>query len=98
MFPQTEMLDVVIVDGNAKGIITRNLRSGKIDKHAGDAVVLATGGDGKVFYLATKARGCNIAAPYHACKKEARFATPSSTQIHPTCNPVLGAPKLKFAP
>src|SRR5438874_783496 len=88
MFPQTEMLDLVIVDGHAKGIITRNLRSGKIEKHAADAVVLATGGYGNVFYLSTNARGCNVTATYRAYKKGALFANPCFTQIHPTCIPV----------
>src|SRR6267143_2520724 len=90
MFPYTEMLDLVIVDGHAKGIITRCLRSGKIEKHAGDAVVLATGGYGNVFYLSTNARGSNVTATYRAYKKGALFANPSFTQIHPTCIPVSG--------
>jgi succinate dehydrogenase / fumarate reductase flavoprotein subunit len=90
MFPQTEMLDLVIVDGQAKGIITRSLRSGKIDRHAADAVVLATGGYGNVFYLSTNARGCNVTATYRAYKRGALFANPSFTQIHPTCIPVSG--------
>src|SRR6266550_1976764 len=84
MFPYTEMLDLVIVDGHAKGIITRCLRSGKIEKHAGDAVVLATGGYGNVFYLSTNARGSNVTATYRAYKKGALFANPSFTQIHPS--------------
>ena len=90
MFPQTEMLDVVIVDGHAKGIITRNLRTGKIESHSGDAVVLATGGYGNVFYLSTNARGCNVTATYRAHKKGALFANPCFTQIHPTCIPQSG--------
>jgi succinate dehydrogenase / fumarate reductase flavoprotein subunit len=90
MFPQTEMLDLVIVDGHAKGIITRNLVTGKIERHAGDAVVLATGGYGNVFYLSTNARGCNVTATYRAYKKGALFANPCFTQIHPTCIPVTG--------
>src|SRR5690349_5342919 len=90
MFPQTEMLDLVIVDGQAKGIITRSLRTGKIDSHAADAVVLATGGYGNVFYLSTNARGCNVTATYRAYKRGALFANPSFTQIHPTCIPVSG--------
>src|SRR6202171_3827440 len=90
MFPQTEMLDLVIVDGHAKGIISRNLVSGKIDKYAADAVVLATGGYGNVFYLSTNARGCNVTATYRAYKKGALFANPCFTQIHPTCIPVSG--------
>ncbi|PYK37793.1 MAG: fumarate reductase/succinate dehydrogenase flavoprotein subunit [Verrucomicrobia bacterium] len=90
MFPQTEMLDLVVVDGHAKGIITRNLVSGKIDKYAADAVVLATGGYGNVFYLSTNARGCNVTATYRAYKKGALFANPCFTQIHPTCIPHSG--------
>jgi len=90
MFPQTEMLDLVLVDGQAKGIITRSLRSGKIDRHAADAVVLATGGYGNVFYLSTNARGCNVTATYRAYKRGALFANPAFTQIHPTCIPVSG--------
>jgi len=90
MFPQTEMLDLVLVDGHAKGIVTRSLTSGKIEMHAGDAVVLATGGYGNVFYLSTNARGCNVTATYRAYKKGALFANPCYTQIHPTCIPVSG--------
>src|SRR5215217_3259455 len=96
MFPQTEMLDLVIVDGQAKGIITRNLRSGKITRHAADAVVLATGGYGNVFYLSTNARGCNVTATYRSYKRGALFANPSFTQIHPTCIPVSGEHQSKL--
>jgi succinate dehydrogenase / fumarate reductase flavoprotein subunit len=96
MFPQTEMLDLVIVDGHAKGIITRSLCSGKIAKHAADAVVLATGGYGNVFYLSTNARGCNVTATYRAFKKGALFANPCFTQIHPTCIPVSGEHQSKL--
>ena len=85
MFPYMEMLDLVIIDEHAKGIITRSLRSGQVEKHAGDAVVLATGGYGNVFYLSTNARGCNVTATYRAYKRGALFANPSFTQIHPTC-------------
>src|SRR5947209_11477977 len=90
MFPQTEMLDLVVVDGHAKGIVTRNLRTGKIDNHTADAVVVATGGYGNVFYLSTNARGCNVTATYRAYKKGALFANPCYTQIHPTCIPHAG--------
>src|SRR5258705_3449051 len=90
MFPQTEMLDLVIVDGHVKGIVTRNLRTGKIERFAGDAVVLATGGYGNVFYLSTNARGCNVTATYRAYKRGALFANPCFTQIHPTCIPQSG--------
>jgi succinate dehydrogenase / fumarate reductase flavoprotein subunit len=96
MFPQTEMLDLVVVDGHAKGIVTRNLISGKIDKYAADAVVLATGGYGNVFYLSTNARGCNVTATYRAYKKGALFANPCFTQIHPTCIPVSGEHQSKL--
>ncbi len=90
MFPQTEMLDLVVADGHAKGIITRNLVSGKIERHTADAVVLATGGYGNVYYLSTNARGCNVTATYRAYKKGALFADPCLTQIHPTCIPHSG--------
>src|SRR3954449_9812201 len=96
MFPQTEMLDLVLVDGHAKGIITRSLVTGKIEAHSGDAVVLATGGYGNVFYLSTNARGCNVTATYRAYKKGALFANPCYTQIHPTCIPVSGAHQSKL--
>src|SRR4026208_69066 len=90
MVPETEMLDLVVVDGHAKGIVTRSLYSGKIERHAADAVVLATGGYGNVFFLSTNARGCNVTATYRAYKKGALFANPAFTQIHPTCIPVSG--------
>jgi succinate dehydrogenase / fumarate reductase flavoprotein subunit len=90
MLPYTEMLNLVIVSGQAKGIITRNLRSGKIERHTADAVVLASGGYGNVFYLSTNARGSNVTATYRAYKRGAVFANPSFTQIHPTCIPVSG--------
>ncbi len=90
MYPRTEMLDVVTVDGHAKGIITRNLVTGKIEAHAGDAVLLCTGGYGNVFYLSTNAMGCNVTATWRAHKKGAFFANPCYTQIHPTCIPVSG--------
>ena len=96
MFPQTEMLDLVLVDGHAKGIITRSLVTGKIEAHAGDAVVLATGGYGNVFYLSTNARGCNVTATFRAYKKGALFANPCFTQIHPTCIPVSGENQSKL--
>jgi succinate dehydrogenase / fumarate reductase flavoprotein subunit len=90
MFPRTEMLDLVIVGGHAKGIITRDLCSGRIERQAADAVVLATGGYGNVFYLSTNARGCNVTATYRAHKRGALFANPCFTQIHPTCIPHSG--------
>jgi len=90
MFPRTEMLDLVVVDGAAKGIVVRNLITGEISSHAADAVVLATGGYGNVFYLSTNAIGCNVTATYRAYKRGAFFANPCYTQIHPTCIPVSG--------
>ena len=90
MFPRTEMLDVVVVDGHAKGIVVRDMVTGKISSHAGDTVILATGGYGNVFYLSTNAKGCNVTATYRAYKKGAFFANPCYTQIHPTCIPVSG--------
>jgi len=90
MFPRTEMLDVVTVDGHAKGIVTRDLVTGKIESHAGDAVLLCTGGYGNVFYLSTNAMGCNVTATWRAHRKGAFFANPCYTQIHPTCIPVSG--------
>ncbi len=90
MFPRTEMLDLVLVDGHAKGIVVRDLVTGGISSHAADAVVLATGGYGNVFYLSTNAVGCNVTAAYRAYKKGAAFANPCYTQIHPTCIPVSG--------
>ena len=96
MFPRTEMLDLVIVDGHAKGIVVRDLISGDISSHAGDAVILATGGYGNVFYLSTNARGCNVTATYRAYKRGAFFANPCYTQIHPTCIPVSGSYQSKL--
>jgi succinate dehydrogenase / fumarate reductase, flavoprotein subunit len=90
MFPRSELLDLVIVDGHAKGIVVRDLKTGEIYSFAGDAVVLATGGYGNVFYLSTNARGCNVSATYRAYKRGAFFANPCYTQIHPTCIPVGG--------
>ncbi len=90
LHPRTEMQDLVIVDGHARGIVTRNLVTGKIESHAADTVILATGGYGNVFYLSTNAIGCNVTATYRAYKKGAAFANPCFTQIHPTCIPVAG--------
>jgi succinate dehydrogenase / fumarate reductase flavoprotein subunit len=90
MYPRTEMLDVVLINGEAKGIIVRDLITGAISAHGGDAVVLATGGYGNVFFLSTNAQGCNVTATYRAYKKGAFFANPCYTQIHPTCIPVSG--------
>jgi succinate dehydrogenase / fumarate reductase flavoprotein subunit len=96
MFSRSEMLDVVLVDGHAKGIVVRNLISGEISSHAADAVILATGGYCNVFYLSTNARGCNVTAIYRAYKKGAAFANPCYTQIHPTCIPVTGEHQSKL--
>ncbi len=90
MFPRTEMLDLVVVEGHARGIITRNLITGKIESHSAHAVILATGGYGNVFYLSTNAMGSNATAAWRAHKKGALFANPCFTQIHPTCIPVSG--------
>ena len=90
MHSRTEMLDVVLVNGHAKGIITRHMVTGKIESHAADCVVLATGGYGNVFFLSTNAKGCNVMAAYRAHKKGAYFSNPCYTQIHPTCIPVSG--------
>lgn len=90
MYPRTEMLDLVLVDGHAKGIVVRDLVSGKVASYAADAVCLATGGYGNVFYLSTNAKGCNVSATYRAFKRGAGFANPCFTQIHPTCIPVSG--------
>ena len=90
MFPRTEMLDVVVIDGAARGIVVRNLVTGEISSHAADAVVLATGGYGNVFFLSTNAKGANVTAAWRAYKKGAAFANPCYTQIHPTCIPVSG--------
>lgn len=90
MHSRTEMLDLVLVDGKAKGIVTRNLVTGEVRSWAADAVVLATGGYGNVFYLSTNAMGCNVTAAHRAHKKGAGMANPCYTQIHPTCIPVSG--------
>jgi succinate dehydrogenase / fumarate reductase flavoprotein subunit len=90
MFPRSEMLDLVVVDGRACGIVTRDMVSGAIEAHAADAVILATGGYSNVFYLSTNAKGCNVTATWRAHKRGAGFANPCFTQIHPTCIPVTG--------
>jgi succinate dehydrogenase / fumarate reductase, flavoprotein subunit len=90
MYPRTEMLDLIVVDGRARGIVTRNLVTGEIDTHIADAVILATGGYGNVFYLSTNAKGSNVTASWRAHKRGALFANPCYTQIHPTCIPVSG--------
>jgi succinate dehydrogenase / fumarate reductase flavoprotein subunit len=90
MLPYTEMLDVVVINGQARGIVTRNLLTGKIESHAADVVALATGGYGNVYYLSTNAKGCNATAIWRAYKRGAAFGNPCFTQIHPTCIPVSG--------
>jgi succinate dehydrogenase / fumarate reductase, flavoprotein subunit len=90
MYPRHEMLDIVVVDGRARGIITRDLVTGEIEGHVGDAVVLATGGYGNVYYLSTNAKGSNTTAIWRTYKRGAAFGNPCFTQIHPTCIPVSG--------
>ena len=90
MFPRHEMQELVTVDGVARGIVARDLETGKVESFAADAVILATGGYGTVFYLATYAKGCNTTAIWRAYKKGAAFGNPCYTQIHPTCIPVTG--------
>ena len=89
-YTRHEMLDVVTIDGHARGIITRDLITGKIESHAAHAVLLCTGGYGNVFFLSTNAMGCNVTAAWRAHKRGAFFANPCYTQIHPTCIPVTG--------
>ncbi len=96
MDPRTEMLDLVLVDGRARGIVTRNLVTGAIEAHAADAVVLGTGGYGNVFYLSTNAKGSNATAIWRAHRRGAAFANPCYTQIHPTCIPVSGEHQSKL--
>jgi len=90
MFPRTEMLDLVVIDGKARGIVTRDLVTGAIESHVADAVVIASGGYANVFYLSTNAQGSNATAIWRAYKRGAAFANPCFTQIHPTCIPVSG--------
>ena len=96
MYPRTEMLDLVVVEGQARGIVTRNLVTGRIESHAADAVVLGTGGYGNVYYLSTNAKGSNCTAIWRAYKRGAAFANPCFTQIHPTCIPVSGSYQSKL--
>jgi succinate dehydrogenase / fumarate reductase flavoprotein subunit len=90
MFPRTEMLDLIVADGRARGIVTRDMVTGRIESHLADAVILATGGYGNVFYLSTNAKGSNATAIWRAYKRGAAFGNPCFTQIHPTCIPVSG--------
>ncbi|MEK6193909.1 MAG: succinate dehydrogenase (quinone) flavoprotein subunit, partial [Deltaproteobacteria bacterium] len=96
LFPRREMLDVVLIDGQARGIIARNLITGAVERHTADAVVLCTGGYGNVFFLSTNAMASNVTAAYRAHKKGALFANPCFTQIHPTCIPVHGTYQSKL--
>ncbi len=96
MHRRTEMLDLVVVDGHAKGIVVRDMVTGEVSSHAGDAVLLCTGGYGNVFYLSTNAMGCNVTATWRAHKRGAYFANPCYTQIHPTCIPVSGSYQSKL--
>jgi len=90
MYPRTEMLDLIVIDGRARGIVTRHLVTGEVNVHIADAVILGTGGYGNVFYLSTNAKGSNVTASWRAHKRGALFANPCYTQIHPTCIPVSG--------
>src|SRR5271170_7260189 len=90
MYPRTEMLDLIVIDGKARGIVTRHLVTGEIATHIADAVILGTGGYGNVYYLSTNAKGSNVTAIWRAHKRGALFANPCYTQIHPTCIPVSG--------
>jgi succinate dehydrogenase / fumarate reductase flavoprotein subunit len=96
LFPYREMLDVVMVDGKARGIITRNLTTGEIERHAADAVVLATGGYGRVYFLSTNAMNSNTTAIWRAHRRGALFGNPCYVQIHPTCIPVSGSHQAKL--
>ena len=96
MFPRTEMMDLVVVDGRARGIVVRDMVTGAVETHMADAVVLGTGGYGNVFYLSTNAMGCNVMATWRAHRRGALFANPCYTQIHPTCIPVSGEHQSKL--
>ncbi|MBK7877537.1 MAG: fumarate reductase/succinate dehydrogenase flavoprotein subunit [Planctomycetes bacterium] len=96
MLPRREMLEVVLVDGVARGVIARNLVTGEYERHAADAVLLCTGGYGNVFYLSTNAKACNVTATWRAHRRGAYFANPCFTQIHPTCIPVSGSHQSKL--
>jgi succinate dehydrogenase / fumarate reductase, flavoprotein subunit len=90
MYPGADMIDLIVVDGRARGIVIRDLRTGKLEAHIGDAVVLGTGGYSNVYYLSTNAKGCNVTSVWRAYKRGALIANPCFTQIHPTCIPVHG--------
>ena len=90
IFTRREMLDLVVIDGHARGIVARNLLTGALERHGADAVLLCSGGYGNVFYLSTNGRNSNVTAAWRCYKRGAHFANPCYTQIHPTCNPVSG--------
>src|SRR5690348_6810032 len=90
MYPRTEMLDVIVANGKARGIVVRDMVTGKIESHLADAVILGTGGYGNIFFLSTNAKGSNATAIWRAHRRGAAFANPCYTQIHPTCIPVAG--------
>jgi succinate dehydrogenase / fumarate reductase flavoprotein subunit len=96
IFPRSDVQDIVVIEGRARGIVLRDMVSGKIESYIADAVILATGGYGNVFYLSTNAKGCNATAIWRAHKKGALFANPCFTQIHPTCIPVSGSYQSKL--
>ncbi len=96
LFPRRELMDLIVVNGRAAGIIARNLLTGALERHTADAVVLATGGYGNVFYLSTNGKSCNVSAAWRAHRRGAFFANPCYTQIHPTCIPVHGALQSKL--
>jgi succinate dehydrogenase / fumarate reductase flavoprotein subunit len=96
VYPRREMLDLVVVDGHARGIIVRNLVTGEFERYAGDAVLLCTGGYGNVYYLSTNAKNSNVTAAWRCHKKGALFANPCYTQIHPTCIPQAGESQSKL--
>src|SRR5687768_15413331 len=96
MYPRHEMLELIVIDGRARGIVARDLVTGETRSHLADAVVLASGGYGNVFYLSTNAKGCNVTASWRAHRKGALFANPCFTQIHPTCIPAGGAHQSKL--
>jgi succinate dehydrogenase / fumarate reductase, flavoprotein subunit len=96
MYPRTEMLDLVVLNGRARGIVVRDMVTGKVESHIADAVILATGGYSNVFYLSTNAKGCNATAIWRAHKRGAYLANPCFTQIHPTCIPVSGEHQSKL--
>lgn len=96
LYTRHEMLELVVIDGHARGIVTRDLTTGKMESHAADAVLLCTGGYGNAFFLSTNAKGCNVTASWRAHRRGAFFANPCYTQIHPTCIPVAGGFQAKL--